>query len=419
MSRPSRRCQSVPGSLNRRCRPPNKTSRSTRPKTRSPGPGMRRRHMAALMDPFSLSFPTRGEQGGQLARTPARGWFHRTKCRSRIVQLSWMTRCRAVSSLCAGPDTAIMLRITLPALRPRSSRNRVNPPRSGVNRRDLLRLRRTASRDGRARCFRSGESASGPARPDLLRVHRPGMGSFFEIRLGAQASRRGRPGEPGARPDRRARSPADGLSRRFRGQPAERDGPSWARLRSSPGCSALLERAVELSQDTGGAYDVTSGALSEAWGFVRGPKRVPDPETLADARARTGWQHLRLDREARTVGVRPPGNPDQPGEHRQGVRDRPRRGRASATTGSRPRRWSTAASRACSPRLAPRPVRRPLGDRPAESRSARDRPWACSGCGTGGWARRAARSSASRPTAGSTATSSIPGPASRPRARPA
>jgi thiamine biosynthesis lipoprotein len=67
------------------------------------------------------------------------------------------------------------------------------------------------------------------------------------------------------------------------------------------GLFGLLKEAVALSRETGGAYDVTSGALSEAWGFVRGPKRVPDPETLAEARGRTGWHHLRLDPERRTV----------------------------------------------------------------------------------------------------------------------
>ena len=64
----------------------------------------------------------------------------------------------------------------------------------------------------------------------------------------------------------------------------------------------LLEVAVSVSRETGGAYDVTSGALSEAWGFVKGPKRVPDETSLARARACTGWQHLRLDAEAMTVG---------------------------------------------------------------------------------------------------------------------
>jgi thiamine biosynthesis lipoprotein len=67
------------------------------------------------------------------------------------------------------------------------------------------------------------------------------------------------------------------------------------------GLFGLLRQAVNLSRETEGAYDVTSGALSEAWGFVRGPKRVPDEATLADARVRTGWHHLRLDAEHRTV----------------------------------------------------------------------------------------------------------------------
>jgi thiamine biosynthesis lipoprotein len=65
---------------------------------------------------------------------------------------------------------------------------------------------------------------------------------------------------------------------------------------------ALLESAVAVSRETGGAYDVTSGALSEAWGFVKGPKRVPDELTLARARACTGWHHVQLDREALTIG---------------------------------------------------------------------------------------------------------------------
>jgi FAD:protein FMN transferase len=65
---------------------------------------------------------------------------------------------------------------------------------------------------------------------------------------------------------------------------------------------ALLESAVSVSRETGGAYDVTSGALSEAWGFVKGPKRVPDEEALARARACTGWQHLRFNAEASTIG---------------------------------------------------------------------------------------------------------------------
>src|SRR5437868_7828242 len=63
---------------------------------------------------------------------------------------------------------------------------RVKPPRIGVNRRDLLRLRRLQAG------FAAGhepESGSGSPR-DLVRVHRPAMGSCFEVRLPA--------GTPGA-----------------------------------------------------------------------------------------------------------------------------------------------------------------------------------------------------------------------------
>ena len=72
-------------------------------------------------------------------------------------------------------------------------------------------------------------------------------------------------------------------------------------VRVEQGLFTLLEVALSLSRETGGAYDVTAGALSEAWGFVKGPKRVPDDRVLADARARTGWHHVLLDRDRCTV----------------------------------------------------------------------------------------------------------------------
>ena len=172
----------------------------------------------------------------------------------------------------------------------------MKPPRTGVNRRDLLRLRRqpesSTPRDER-RLLESGRS-------DLVRAHRPAMGSYFEVRLPA--------GTPGAVDLAcRALDLIDDLEAQLT---VYRDDSEVSRLNATAhlgpveverGLFGLLEVAVALSRETGGAYDVTAGALSEAWGFVKGPKRVPDEQTLADARARTGWHHLRLDPERRTV----------------------------------------------------------------------------------------------------------------------
>jgi thiamine biosynthesis lipoprotein len=126
------------------------------------------------------------------------------------------------------------------------------------------------------------------------------MGSFFEVRLGAKV--------PGAvELASRALDLVDRLEAQLT---VYSDDSEVSRLNRTAhlgpvaveaGLFALLDQACELSRSTGGAYDVTSGALSEAWGFVRGPKRVPTPEALAEARSRAGWRHLRLDREARTV----------------------------------------------------------------------------------------------------------------------
>jgi thiamine biosynthesis lipoprotein len=141
---------------------------------------------------------------------------------------------------------------------------------------------------------------------DLIRASRPAMGSFFEVRLAART--------PGAvELATRALDRVDELERQLT---VYRDDSEVSRLNATahlgpvevePGLFGLLETAVGLAEATGGAYDVTAGALSLAWGFVKGPRRVPDPETLADARARTGSSHLTLDPARRTVAFDRPG----------------------------------------------------------------------------------------------------------------
>ena len=73
------------------------------------------------------------------------------------------------------------------------------------------------------------------------------------------------------------------------------------------GLFGLLERSAQLTRDTEGAFDITAGPLIKAWGFFRGPRRVPPPEELEQALARVGMQHVALDAGNRTVSFGRPG----------------------------------------------------------------------------------------------------------------
>lgn len=70
---------------------------------------------------------------------------------------------------------------------------------------------------------------------------------------------------------------------------------------------SLLQTAARLSEETGGAFDVAAGALIKAWGFFRGPKRVPPEAERREALARSGMKHVELDAEARRVRYHRPG----------------------------------------------------------------------------------------------------------------
>lgn len=169
-------------------------------------------------------------------------------------------------------------------------------PRPRVNRRDLLRLRRLNDATPVSHPGASDRLGS----DDLIKATRPAMGSYFEVRLAANT--------PGAADlAGRVLDRIDELESQLT---VYRDDSEVSRLNATahlgpidvePGLFRLLELALELGRATGGAYDVTTGALSEAWGFFKGPRRVPGPQALAEARERTGQHHLTLDPEARTV----------------------------------------------------------------------------------------------------------------------
>lgn len=173
------------------------------------------------------------------------------------------------------------------------------PRDRSIRRRDLFRPRQGSAVD--------------PARPealagrfDLIRAERAAMGSYFEVRIPART-----PG--GLDLVDRVLDTVDALEAQLT---VYRDDSEISRLNATAhlgpveveaGLFDLLARALAIGSATGGAYDVAAGALSAAWGFTRGPRRVPEREALAEARARTGQHLLRLDPERRTVAFDRPG----------------------------------------------------------------------------------------------------------------
>jgi len=69
----------------------------------------------------------------------------------------------------------------------------------------------------------------------------------------------------------------------------------------------LLERCVELSVATDGAFDVTVGPLVRVWRTAAAAGARPDASTLASARACVGTALVELDPEAYAVRYRVPG----------------------------------------------------------------------------------------------------------------
>src|SRR3954469_23768596 len=74
-----------------------------------------------------------------------------------------------------------------------------------------------------------------------------------------------------------------------------------------PRLFGLFRQAEQLNQETDGALDITSGPLSEAWGFSRREGRVPSEEQIAEARRRVGMQNVVLDGARKTISFQRPG----------------------------------------------------------------------------------------------------------------
>ena len=69
----------------------------------------------------------------------------------------------------------------------------------------------------------------------------------------------------------------------------------------------LLSRAVKLSRDTSGAFDITAGPLVKVWGFYRRAGAIPTDADLRSALENVGSQFIVLDDERYTIRFLRPG----------------------------------------------------------------------------------------------------------------
>ena len=77
--------------------------------------------------------------------------------------------------------------------------------------------------------------------------------------------------------------------------------PPGEKIPISPDLFQVLVKTEQLSRETDGAFDVTVGPMVRLWRQSRKNHRLPTADRVAQARERSGWQKLELDRETPAV----------------------------------------------------------------------------------------------------------------------
>jgi len=70
---------------------------------------------------------------------------------------------------------------------------------------------------------------------------------------------------------------------------------------------AVLARSAEISDASGGAFDITVAPVVGLWRQARALMRAPKPERIAEALTHVGWRHVLLDSSSRSVRLELPG----------------------------------------------------------------------------------------------------------------
>ena len=80
--------------------------------------------------------------------------------------------------------------------------------------------------------------------------------------------------------------------------------PSGQPIAVSEDLFAVFQMAGEVYKATDGAFDITAGPLIRNWRLSKKNRRLPEQDDLMYAMARTGFHHLDLDPEKRTITKR-------------------------------------------------------------------------------------------------------------------
>lgn len=70
---------------------------------------------------------------------------------------------------------------------------------------------------------------------------------------------------------------------------------------------AVLTRSCQLSERSGGAFDVSVGPLVKLWRKARRSKELPHPDQIESARAAVDYRQIRIDAKAQTIELLKPG----------------------------------------------------------------------------------------------------------------
>lgn len=131
--------------------------------------------------------------------------------------------------------------------------------------------------------------------PQELAISGPTMGTTYSIKVASA------PADVDAHALRSAVDQVlDRIDRSMSGYRADSEisrfnaSPSTDWVEVSADLAIVVDRALQVSRDSGGAFDVTVGPLVAAWGFgAEGePIDLPDEAKLAELRARAGYQKL-------------------------------------------------------------------------------------------------------------------------------